>query len=133
MNTVDLWRGMKDVRPTPEFASNGGTELAPMSTTTSAAVALQYASGGSSMLLFKLRTENFMQRGASIGYLSAFPPAEFEKVERNCDPPPPGGCNAWVPHCAPASRLQPATPSRGANPCRLGSPAARTPYPGTGH
>ena len=32
------------------------------------------------------------------GYLSAFPPSDFDKVERLCDPPPPGGCNAWVPH-----------------------------------
>ena len=37
---------------------------------------------------------------ATAGYLSAFPPREFEEVEKLCDPPPPGGCRAWVPHYA---------------------------------
>ena len=49
-----------------------------MSTTTSGAVAMRYArsADGGSMLLFKLRTESFMQRGASIQFISAFPEEE---------------------------------------------------------
>lgn len=47
-----------------------------MSTTTSLEVAVQYAAGAQSSLIFKLRTDSFMQRGASIGFLSAFPAEE---------------------------------------------------------
>lgn len=47
-----------------------------MSTTTSLEVAVQYAAGAKSALIFKLRTDSFMQRGASIGFLSAFPTEE---------------------------------------------------------
>ena len=52
-----------------------------MSTTTSALVAMKYGlvcSEGKyqSMLLFKLRTESFMERGASIQFISAFPQEE---------------------------------------------------------
>ena len=46
-----------------------------MSTTTKLEVAVQYSSAATS-LLFKLRTEGFMQRGASIQFLSAFPAEE---------------------------------------------------------
>ena len=53
---------------------------APMSTTTDMSVAVAYSrphAGGTS-LLFKLRTNNFMDRGGSIAFLSAFPfEAEF--------------------------------------------------------
>jgi len=69
---LDLWRGMRDTQPTESFLQHGGTELAPMSTTTQLQVALQY-SAASSSLLFKLRTDNFMDRGASLQFLSAFP------------------------------------------------------------
>ena len=53
---------------------------------------------------------------ATAGYLSAFPPREFDEVERLCDPPPPGGCRAWVPHLpclTPQGRA-----SRGVSPAR---------------
>ena len=53
------------------FTQRGGTELAPMSTTTKLEVALRYCLSEES-LLFKLRTDSFMQRGASIQFLSAF-------------------------------------------------------------
>ena len=46
-----------------------------MSTTTKLEVAVQYSTAATS-LLFKLRTESFMQRGASIQFLSAFPAEE---------------------------------------------------------
>ena len=73
---LDLWRGLRDTEVTEAFSQNGGTELAPMSTTTSLEVAVQYAAGAKSALIFKLRTDSFMQRGASIGFLSAFPTEE---------------------------------------------------------
>jgi len=74
---LDLWRGMRNTEVTEEFMQHGGTELAPMSTTSDLEVAVQYSSAAQS-LLFKVKTDSFMQRGASIQYLSAFPhEAEF--------------------------------------------------------
>ena len=72
----DLWRGMKNLRAADDFLRRGGTELAPMSTTTSLAVAVQYSLSPSS-LLFKISTKSFLQRGAELTFLSAFP-AEAE-------------------------------------------------------
>ena len=37
----DLWRGMRNAEMPEEFLNLGGTELAPMSTTTDLAVALE--------------------------------------------------------------------------------------------
>ena len=73
---LDLWRGLKQLKVGDGFGTEGGTELAPMSTTTALAVAVAYALSPH-MLLFKVRTRNFMQRGADLGFLSAFP-AEAE-------------------------------------------------------
>ena len=73
---VDLWRGMRNVTAAVSFADKGGTELAPMSTTTELAVALEYSLSSSEhteCLLLKLRTESFMQRGADLDFLSCFP------------------------------------------------------------
>ena len=69
---VDLWRGLRDMVVDPHFLSQGGTELAPMSTTTDLSIAVTYSRGTSS-LLFKLKTGSFMQRGADLDYLSTFP------------------------------------------------------------
>ncbi len=71
---VDLWRGLKDMdRSIPDaFRKLGGTEYAPMSTTTSLEKAIEYSASRVPMLM-RLHTPNFMQRGASISYLSAFP------------------------------------------------------------
>ena len=69
---IDLWRGMKDRMVSGDFMQNGGTELAPMSTTSTLKVALEYSEATDS-LLFKLRTDGFMGRGASVRFLSAFP------------------------------------------------------------
>ena len=55
-----------------EFERQGGSELACMSTTTDLAVALRYSASQASLLL-KLRTSSFMDRGADIAFLSAFP------------------------------------------------------------
>ena len=71
-----LWRGLRDVSMPEEFLLRGGTELAPMSTSTSLEVAIQY-SIASAPTLICIRTPTFMQRGADISFLSAFP-AEAE-------------------------------------------------------
>ena len=67
-----LWRGMRNAEVPASFMSSGGTELAPMSTTADLSVALQYSAGRSAVLL-RLTTSTFMQRGADISFLSAFP------------------------------------------------------------
>ena len=66
---------MKDVTTTKDFIQNGGTELAPMSTTTSMKVAVQYAkpAKSTSSLIFKINTKSFLERGANLAFLSAFP------------------------------------------------------------
>jgi len=77
-NAVDFWRGMRDVDLTSEFRESGGTELAPMSTSSILDVALGYSNNAERRLLMKVATDNFMDRGADIQYLSAFPnEAEF--------------------------------------------------------
>ncbi len=38
-----LWRGMKNLKPSDEFKTRGGTELAPMSTTTGIKTAVEYS------------------------------------------------------------------------------------------
>ena len=68
---IDLWRGMRDMSVPDSFRQHGGTELAPMSTTSDLAVALRY-SRSERALIFKLRSDSFMNRGASIAFLSAF-------------------------------------------------------------
>ena len=71
--TTELWRGLKDVTLDPEFELHGGTEFAPMSTTTSLSVALCYSASTNAAVLLRLLTTSFMQRGADLSYLSAFP------------------------------------------------------------
>ena len=70
----DLWRGLKDMERElpPDIVSQGGTELAPMSTTTELQVAVQYSASHDPMLM-RVRTESFIERGADVSYLSAFP------------------------------------------------------------
>ena len=74
---IDLWRGLKDVSLDSDspFLRDGGTELAPLSTTPSLQVALQYAASSSPVLL-RLRVYSFMQRGADVAWISAFPEEE---------------------------------------------------------
>ena len=69
----DLWRGMCDLVINEDFLLQGGTELAPMSTTSDIMVALHYARSMERSLMFKLRTDSFMGRGADLRFLSAFP------------------------------------------------------------
>lgn len=68
----DLWRGMRNAEMPDEFLELGGTELAPMSTTTSLDVAMQYCASKDALIL-RLNTASFMERGADISFLSAFP------------------------------------------------------------
>ena len=68
----DLWRGMRNAEIPDEFLQLGGTELAPMSTTTSLKVAMEYCASKNALIL-RLNTSSFMERGADIGFLSAFP------------------------------------------------------------
>ena len=56
-----------------KFMIEGGTELAPMSTTAQLWVALKYSQGGDSSVLLWLRTQNFMDRGVDLTWVSAFP------------------------------------------------------------
>ena len=69
---------MKNLRTARQFRRDGGTELATMSTSADLSVALAYSRSPSSLLL-KIRTKSFMDRGADIAFLSAFP-SESELV-----------------------------------------------------
>ena len=82
---------MKDVEVPDEFLKKGGTELAPMSTTSDLKVAMQYSKSSQSVLL-RLRTEDFMTRGPDISFLSAFPcEAEYLFPPLTYLSPVPGG------------------------------------------
>ena len=72
---VDLFRGMSNRQIFDTFMVKGGTELAPMSTTRELWVALQYSQGPAGMIstLLWFRTDNFMDRGVDLEWLSAFP------------------------------------------------------------
>ena len=70
---MTLWRGMKNTQATSRFLRVGGTELAPMSTTTDLEIAIKYAKGAQTALLLKLNAATFMQQGADLTFLSAFP------------------------------------------------------------
>ena len=85
-DVVDLFRGMRDLKLSAGFLEEGlklsagfleegGVEIAPRSTKTDLNVAVDYAVRGSkaASLILKLRTPSFMQRGADISFLSAFP------------------------------------------------------------
>jgi hypothetical protein len=68
----DFYRSMRGARLTKEFLDNGGTELAPMSTSSDLSVALHYSGDAETRLIFKLVTSSFIDRGADLQYLSAF-------------------------------------------------------------
>ena len=67
-----MWRGVRNAEMPEKFVLEGGTELAPMSTTSDLKVALEYSASKNPILL-RLVTSSFMDRGADIGFLSAFP------------------------------------------------------------
>jgi len=70
--TVELYRGLRNLKMADGFVNSGGTELAPMSTTSSLKIAMQYSVSEKSLLL-RIKTSDFMNRGPDISWLSAFP------------------------------------------------------------
>jgi len=76
---VDLFLGMKNRQIFDNFMQQGGTELAPMSTTAELSIALKYSQVGNMSALGNiatllwLRTESFMDRGVDLTWISAFP------------------------------------------------------------
>ncbi|KAL3912703.1 MAG: hypothetical protein SGPRY_008246, partial [Prymnesium sp.] len=80
MPIVNLWRGMRNLQLAEDFVmdNRGGTEVAPMSTTSDILVATKYGLGQNT-LLFKIKATNILQLGADLQWLSAFP-SEAEVV-----------------------------------------------------
>jgi len=68
-----LWRGLAGIAAGGAFKEQGGSELAPMSTTSNLDIAIKYSRGRGEALIFKLNIESFMSLGADLTYLSAFP------------------------------------------------------------
>ena len=83
MGGMVTYRGMRNMEVPATFLAEGGTEYAPMSTTTDLNVAVRYALSRRSVL-FCIKAPSFMQTGADLSFVSAFP-AEAEY----CYPP---GC-----------------------------------------
>ena len=71
-NTV-LWRGMKNVKVGDRFKNEGGTELAPMSTTSDLNVAIEYGTCSTGSLILKIQVPDALASGADLEWLSAFP------------------------------------------------------------
>mmetsp|Transcript_34136 Transcript_34136/g.83943 ORF Transcript_34136/g.83943 Transcript_34136/m.83943 type:complete len:224 (-) Transcript_34136:173-844(-) len=69
---LTLWRGMRDMKLEQKFHTNGGTEMAFMSTTSDMSVALKYSLSECS-LFFKIVAKDFMVIGAELEWISAFP------------------------------------------------------------
>jgi hypothetical protein len=63
---------MRNVDIPQQFLTEGGTEVAPMSTTADIQIALAYSASAQGVL-FRLHTKSAMQRGADLTFLSAFP------------------------------------------------------------
>lgn len=72
----ELWRGLRDATVPDEFMRLGGVENAPMSTTSNLEVAMRYSDSASPMLM-RLKVDTFLQLGADLHFISAFP-AEHE-------------------------------------------------------
>jgi len=69
---VPLFRGMKGMEVDGDFLRKGGTELAPMSTTSDLGIAMHYSASESSLLL-RVASSSFMNKAPEISFLSAFP------------------------------------------------------------
>ena len=70
---LTFYRGIKNVRMSYSFATNGGTERAPMSTTSDCRIAAQYAVHSGASLLFKIKVSHALKLGANLQFLSAYP------------------------------------------------------------
>ena len=69
---VNLWRGVKNMAVPKEFLLQGGVETGAMSTSRELKTALFYSHSDCSVI-FKIVTRSFMERGADVAWLSAFP------------------------------------------------------------
>ena len=72
-SATTLWRGLKEIKLCETYATLGGTELAPMSTTSDVKVAADYATCAAGALLFKIHVPDALKHGADLQWLSAFP------------------------------------------------------------
>jgi hypothetical protein len=68
-----LWRGLKRVHLTNQFKDCGGTELAPMSTTSELQVALNYGTCDEGSVLFRICVADQLVHGADLKWVSVFP------------------------------------------------------------
>ena len=64
---------MGNVSLESEFLKKGGTEVSPMSTTEDLTIAIKYAATGKHSVLLRVRTKGFMNLGAQLMWVSAFP------------------------------------------------------------
>jgi hypothetical protein len=77
VSRCDFWRGLRNLELPASFRADGGTELACCSTSADISVALSYSDKAEKRLLIKVVTRGFIDRGADLRFLSAFP----EEVE----------------------------------------------------
>ncbi len=73
----NFWRGFSDLEISESFQKLGGTEYAPMSTSTDPAVAVGYAvrkSQTDGALLMRIVTKNNLERGIVVFFCSPCPP-----------------------------------------------------------
>ena len=74
-----LYRGVRNLKASRQFIHEGGTEMAALSTTDDFLIAVRYAriaagsARGASALIFRVLVPSFMQLGAQLRFLSAFP------------------------------------------------------------
>ena len=74
IKAVVLWRGMSNAAIGKEFLDHGGSEKAPMSTTTDLKIALKYAVKlDSDSVVFRIVASTKLKMGANLKWLSAFP------------------------------------------------------------
>jgi hypothetical protein len=72
-----LWRGLSDLQISDNFQKSGGSEYAPMSTSTDPSVAVGYAvrkSQTDGALLMRIVTKNNLERGIVVFSCSPYPP-----------------------------------------------------------
>merc|ERR1712083_959440 len=67
-----FYRGMKNLQVPESFMMDGGTELAPMSTSTSLQKIAEYSQSEHPLVL-RIICDNFMEHGSDISWLSLYP------------------------------------------------------------